>query len=97
MVKQLLEDCFDSYHSMKLGNDCSNTKCLVPPECEQHNAVYNILHYLIDAEFIKINVSESIVFIYFLISIFIGNKRTFTSCNDFCADRPKHKGIITIL
>lgn len=42
---------------MKLGNDCINNKCSAPTECEKHNAVYNILHYLVDAEFIKINVS----------------------------------------
>ena len=42
---------------MKLSNDCIDTKCNVPPECEQHNAVYNILHYLVDVDFIKVNVS----------------------------------------
>lgn len=55
-VKQLLTECFDYYHSMKLSNDCVNNKCQVPVECEQQNAIYNIFHYIIDAESINVNV-----------------------------------------
>lgn len=56
MVKTLLFDCFQYYHNMKLSNDCVRSSCVVPPPCKQHNAVYNILHYLADVEFIKLNV-----------------------------------------
>lgn len=41
---------------MKLSNDCNKKKCRVPVDCEQNNAVYNILHYLIDVGSIKVNV-----------------------------------------
>lgn len=57
-VQALLQDCYEYYHSMKLSNDCVNFKCHVPQECLQHNAVYNILHFLVDIDFIKVNVSE---------------------------------------
>lgn len=57
MVKTLLFDCFQYYHNMKLSNDCVRSRCVVPNECKQHNAVYNILHYLADVDFIKLNVS----------------------------------------
>ena len=59
-VKTLLLECFEYYQSLKLSNDCINFKCQVPPECTQHNAVYNILHYLVDIDFIKTNVSINI-------------------------------------
>ncbi|XP_039441963.1 protein dispatched [Culex pipiens pallens] len=57
MVKTLLFDCFQYFHNMKLSNDCVRSSCVVPPPCKQHNAVYNILHYLADVEFIKLNES----------------------------------------
>uniref|UniRef100_A0A1B0DL98 Uncharacterized protein n=1 Tax=Phlebotomus papatasi TaxID=29031 RepID=A0A1B0DL98_PHLPP len=53
-VKNLLLDCFPFYHSLKLSNDCTQFKCNVPPECTQFNAVYNILHYLADVDFLTI-------------------------------------------
>lgn len=55
MVKTLLLDCFQYYHGLKLNNDCSQSKCSVPDECAQFNAVYNMLHFLADREFLKIN------------------------------------------
>ncbi|XP_058813759.1 protein dispatched [Topomyia yanbarensis] len=58
MAKTLLFDCFQYYHNMKLSNDCVRSSCVVPNECKQHNAVYNILHYLADADFIKLNESS---------------------------------------
>ncbi|XP_055523625.1 protein dispatched [Wyeomyia smithii] len=57
MVKTLLFDCYQYYHNMKLSNDCVRSSCVVPTGCKQHNAVYNILHYLTDVEFIKLNES----------------------------------------
>lgn len=55
MVKTLLLDCFQYYHGLKLNNDCSQSKCRVPDECAQFNAVYNMLHFLADRDFIKPN------------------------------------------
>ncbi|XP_049278174.1 protein dispatched [Anopheles funestus] len=57
MVKTLLYDCFQYYHNMKLSNDCIGSRCIAPSECKQHNAVYNILHYLTNVDFIRQNES----------------------------------------
>ncbi|XP_059612470.1 protein dispatched [Phlebotomus argentipes] len=57
-VKSLLLDCYPFYHSLKLSNDCTQFKCNVPQECTQFNAVYNILHYLADVNFMTINDSN---------------------------------------
>lgn len=43
---------------MKLSNDCNKKKCRVPVDCERNNAVYNILHFLIDVGSVKENVSD---------------------------------------
>lgn len=61
-VQQLLLDCNEYYHSFKLSNDCVNKKCQVPVECQQHNAVYNIIHFLTDSDFIKVNTVEASYF-----------------------------------
>lgn len=55
LVKTLLLECFQYYHGLKLNNDCSESKCRVPDECAQFNAVYNILHFLTDRDFLKPN------------------------------------------
>ncbi|XP_041788243.1 protein dispatched [Anopheles merus] len=57
MVKTLLYDCFSYYQTMKLSNDCTQSSCFAPSECKQHNAVYNILHYLANVDFIRQNES----------------------------------------
>ncbi|XP_055677193.1 protein dispatched [Lutzomyia longipalpis] len=58
IVRELLLQCFPYYHSLKLSNDCVHLKCNVPAECTQFNAVYNILHYLADVDFLTINDSN---------------------------------------
>ncbi|GAB0087327.1 Protein dispatched [Sergentomyia squamirostris] len=55
MVKSLLQECYPYYHGLKLSNDCIQFKCNVPPDCTQFNAVYNILHYLADIDFMQLN------------------------------------------
>jgi protein dispatched 1 len=54
-VRNLLFDCFQYYHGLQLNNDCTYSNCRVPDHCAQYNAVFNILHYLTDRDFIKIN------------------------------------------
>ena len=59
--------CAGYYHSGELTPKClvadptdqaANRACIrVPLECRKHNAVYNILHYLVDDEFMPPNVS----------------------------------------
>ena len=61
--------CAGYYHSGELTPKClvadptdqaANRACIrVPLECRKHNAVYNILHYLVDDEFMPPNVSIS--------------------------------------
>lgn len=54
----LLQVCSQYYHNLQLTHDCNeNNFCQIPSECGQHNAVYNILHYLTDIEFLALNVS----------------------------------------
>lgn len=47
------------YYPLRLSGDCATIKCRVPNECAQHNAVYNIIHYLSDSEAIAENVSHT--------------------------------------
>lgn len=57
-VSELILYCAEYYRSLKLASDCATTnKCKVPRECIQHNAVYNILHYIIDTNAVVENVS----------------------------------------
>uniref|UniRef100_A0A336L3V2 CSON002639 protein n=1 Tax=Culicoides sonorensis TaxID=179676 RepID=A0A336L3V2_CULSO len=60
-VKQLLIECYPYFDSLKLSNDCTESKCHVPENCSQHNAVFNIIQFMTDVEFI--NVNESTVFL----------------------------------
>ena len=63
---QLLKRCSPFYHSGELTAECLNNPrpCVrVPPECITHNAVYTILHYLTDHDFMSPrSVSECVVF-----------------------------------
>ncbi|KAL3226185.1 hypothetical protein MRX96_025220 [Rhipicephalus microplus] len=54
-VFKRLEACAPHYHSMKLSHDCASGARLcrgVPAECIEYNAVYTILHYLADVDFL---------------------------------------------
>ncbi|XP_050046962.1 protein dispatched homolog 1 isoform X2 [Dermacentor andersoni] len=54
-VLKRLEACAPHYHSMKLSHDCASGAPLcrgVPAECIEYNAVYTILHYLADVDFL---------------------------------------------
>ena len=67
-TRNLLKRCASYYHSGELTPKCimadptdqaSNRACIrVPLECRKYNAVYNILHYLVDDEFLPPNVSH---------------------------------------
>lgn len=59
-ARNLIQECYVYYQTMKLSNDCNKKKCRVPVDCEQNNAVYNILHFLIDVGSVKENVCESL-------------------------------------
>jgi hypothetical protein len=60
-TKALLKMCSPLYHNLKLTPDCQESCDLyrqrVPKQCSQHNAVYNILYYLVDTNFLPPNVS----------------------------------------
>ncbi|XP_019696069.1 protein dispatched isoform X2 [Harpegnathos saltator] len=54
-VKELLEQCAPYYHDRQLSANCAedfNCQRHVPAECYARNAVYHLLHYLLDANFI---------------------------------------------
>ncbi|XP_054735807.1 protein dispatched [Anastrepha obliqua] len=56
MLQNLLVMCFEYYHDLKLSNDCSEfSPCTAPAECTRGNIVFNILHYLTDVNFIRMN------------------------------------------
>lgn len=60
-TKALLKMCSPFYHNLKLTPDCQENDywfCQqVPKQCSLHNAVYNILYYLVDINFLPPNVS----------------------------------------
>lgn len=68
-TRELLIDCAQYYHDLKLPEDCQEDKfnaaagCLVvPPHCTKNNAVYNIMHYLVDVDFLPSrNISQVFV------------------------------------
>jgi hypothetical protein len=53
--------CSRYYHDLTLTPDCQEGNFLfcqrVPRQCSQHNAVYNIINYLVDTRFLPPNVS----------------------------------------
>ncbi|XP_049846062.1 protein dispatched [Schistocerca gregaria] len=59
----LLQYCAPYFYNLMLTPECTeerNEICQqVPPQCSQHNAVYNILYYLVDASFLPPNKSVS--------------------------------------
>ncbi|KAH7964102.1 hypothetical protein HPB51_027659 [Rhipicephalus microplus] len=61
-VFKRLEACAPHYHSMKLSHDCASGARLcrgVPAECIEYNAVYTILHYLADVDFLAPRQNDS--------------------------------------
>lgn len=61
-VNQLLNVCSKYYRNGTLKSDCESLKCNVPAKCIQYNAVYHILHFLVDKNF---NVSFHRIFVLF--------------------------------
>ncbi|XP_036322856.1 protein dispatched isoform X1 [Rhagoletis pomonella] len=62
LLQNLLVMCFEYYHDLKLSNDCSEfSPCTAPAECSRGNIVFNILHYLTDVNFIRMN--DSTIFL----------------------------------
>lgn len=63
-VKALLQKCADYYHNHQLLPNCEeDLHCQkhVPSECYAKNAVYHLLHYLLDVDFILSSVSVCIL------------------------------------
>ncbi|XP_043195105.1 protein dispatched homolog 1-like [Amphibalanus amphitrite] len=49
----LLRDCAPFYHGGQLQPDCSGRPCRdVPERCARHDAVYHLLHYILDSQFL---------------------------------------------
>lgn len=49
-TRKLLELCSRFYFELKLMPDYENKE--IPSDCSKHNAVYNIIHYLVDITFL---------------------------------------------
>ncbi|KAL0276394.1 UNVERIFIED_CONTAM: hypothetical protein PYX00_003982 [Menopon gallinae] len=66
-VRSLLLECAKFYNNLQLQPDCrENNLCPeLPVNCSKFNAVYNILYYLTDVEFLPVNYTkrESDVFL----------------------------------
>lgn len=56
-VLSLLSNCSKYFHKLKLAPDCEMEHCPAPPACYKHNAVFNILSYIVDINFLPPNVS----------------------------------------
>lgn len=55
-VLKLLASCSAFYHDMKLSHDCATDPALchgIPKQCTEYDAVYNMLHYLVDVDFLN--------------------------------------------
>lgn len=64
-VETLLKRCAYFYRNNHLTADCAedfNCQKQVPPECYAHNAPYHLLHFLLDSNFIRQNVSYCFYF-----------------------------------
>ena len=49
----LLKDCATFYHGGQLQADCAARPCAgVPDRCARHDAVYHLLHYVLDNYFL---------------------------------------------
>ncbi|EEB17830.1 conserved hypothetical protein [Pediculus humanus corporis] len=59
-TKALLYECSKYYNNLQLSSDCHDkTLCRgVPKKCKKFNAVYNILYYLTDVDFLPSNYSK---------------------------------------
>lgn len=58
-TKALLYECSKYYNNLQLSPDCHETNFCrgVPNKCKKFNAVYNILYYLTDVDFLPVNYS----------------------------------------
>uniref|UniRef100_A0A1B6DLC4 SSD domain-containing protein n=1 Tax=Clastoptera arizonana TaxID=38151 RepID=A0A1B6DLC4_9HEMI len=56
-TKELLENCFSFYYNLQLMPDYEILQ--VPQQCRDNNAVYNIMHYLVDSEFLPSSANTS--------------------------------------
>lgn len=53
-VLNLIMKCSHYYRTKELKPHCASYRCQnVPDECVQHDAVFNILHYLVDVDFMS--------------------------------------------
>ena len=62
-VETLLQRCIYFYRNFQLTSNCAddlNCQRHVPTECYMHNAVYHLLHYLLDIDFISDHVRKSV-------------------------------------
>lgn len=81
-VETLLRRCAYYYHNLELTINCAedlNCQKRVPAECYLHNAVYHLLHYLLDVNFIPSHVRIDSFFNFILYSVRSNNFKLYIS------------------
>lgn len=58
-TRELIENCSHFYYNLHLMPDLVNKE--VPISCKKYNAVYNLMHYILDISFIPPKVSFTVV------------------------------------
>ena len=56
---KILQDCSKYYYMKQLSVDCKKESCSAPGQCIKHNAVYKIMHYMVDKGFLPINQTDN--------------------------------------
>lgn len=94
-VKQLLEDCVGFYYNFSLTDSCDKRhspfyereRCKgVPKKCIHYNAVYNIIHFLLDHSFIHTTKLLHHAVSFYPVSFLTGSHEKLNSAISFYID-----------
>lgn len=59
-VRQTLRRCSKYYYDLQLQSDCDERPCRgIPEECSRHNAVFHMIHFLMDTDYLNPSASGS--------------------------------------
>ena len=56
---KILQDCSKYYYTKQLSADCKKQSCSAPAQCIKYNAVYKIMHYMVDKGFLAIDKTDN--------------------------------------
>jgi len=67
-TRKILILCAKYFHTLELPSDCMDAPLEIcsklPSQCTRHNAVYNIMNFIIDTMFLPPDVSVVEIYIY---------------------------------